>query len=253
MDIATAFYEDVPINPNDERYKERMAQVNEILEKLTSAEGGVQPTWRVVKVEPIPQISPREVRWRVGPIVNEIQASFVANRMHEQVFNEVFEPIPGKKGAHFTVWDRGMAAGVVKVEGVPVAAGIGAELNKTLTESNEGRFKGRWTGERPPMRVSQNNKLRICNIKLEVYSWEIAEEMVKKGLRIGEKNHKVEVWGKAPRKARPGTGRLPPSPKPTQTTNKRQTAWTPPRRSNRCFRCGREGHYIAQCPILNRE
>ena len=36
-----------------------------------------------------------------------------------------------------------MAAGVVKVEGVPVPAGIVAELNKTFSESNEGRFK-RW-------------------------------------------------------------------------------------------------------------
>ena len=122
----TAFYEDVPTNPNDGRYKKNMAQVNEILKKLTSVEGGAQPTWRVVKVEPIPQISQREVRWRVGPIVNEIQASFVANRMYEQVFSEVFEPISRKKGAHFTVWNRGMAAGVVKVEGVPVAAGIRA-------------------------------------------------------------------------------------------------------------------------------
>ena len=157
----------------------------------------------------------------MGPIVNKTQASFVANRMHKQVFDKVFEPIPGKKGAHFTLWDRGMAAGVVKVEVVPVVAGIGAKLNKTLSESNKGRFKGRWTGERPPMRVSQNNRLGTCNIKLEVYSWEIAEEMVKKGLKIGDKNHKVEVWGKAPRKARLGTGRLPPTPKPTQTTNKR--------------------------------
>ena len=63
--------------------------------------------------------------------------------MHEQVFNEVFEPILGKKGAHYTVWDRGMAAGVVKLEGVPVAPRIGAELNKMLSESKEGRFKGR--------------------------------------------------------------------------------------------------------------
>ena len=63
-----------------------------------------------------------------------------------------------------------MAAGVVKVQGVPVAAEIGAELNKMLSKRNEGRFKGRWTGKRPPMRVSQNNRLGICNIKLEVYS-----------------------------------------------------------------------------------
>ena len=31
IDIATAFYEDVPTNPNDERYKKKMVQVNEIL------------------------------------------------------------------------------------------------------------------------------------------------------------------------------------------------------------------------------
>ena len=70
VNIATAFYEDVPTNPNDERYKKKMAKVNEILQKWTLAEVEVQPTWRVVKVEPIPQISPREVSWRVGPIVN---------------------------------------------------------------------------------------------------------------------------------------------------------------------------------------
>ena len=80
-----------------------MDQVNEVLKKLTSAEGETQPTWRVVKVEPIPQISPREVRWTVGLIVNETQASFVAKRMHDQVFSEVFEPIPSKRGAHYTV------------------------------------------------------------------------------------------------------------------------------------------------------
>ena len=30
VDVATAFYEDVPTNPNDERYNKKMAQVNEI-------------------------------------------------------------------------------------------------------------------------------------------------------------------------------------------------------------------------------
>ena len=72
--------------------------------------------------------------------------------MHEQVFNEMFEPILEKKKAHYTVWDRGMAAEVVKVEGEPVAAGIGAELTKILSEYNEGEFKERWIGERPLIR-----------------------------------------------------------------------------------------------------
>ena len=103
------------------------------------------------------------------------------------------------------------------------------------------------------MRVSQNNRLGTCNIKLEVNSWVIAEEMVKKDSKIGDKNHKVEVWGEVPRKARPGTGRLPHSLKPTQTINKRQTTWTAPRRSNRCFRCTREGDFIVQCSVLSGE
>ena len=77
--------------------------------------------------------------------------------------------------------------------------------------------------------------------------------MVKKGFRIGDKTHKVEVWGKPPRKAKPGKGLLPPTPKPPIQTNKRQNSWTPPRRSNKCFRCGIEGHYIAQCPLLRQD
>ena len=68
-----------------------------------------------------------------------------------------------------------------------------------------------------------------------------------------DKTHKVEVWGKPPRKAKPGTGLLPPTPKPPIQINKRQNSWTPPRRSNKCFRCGIEEHYIAQCPLLRQD
>ena len=77
--------------------------------------------------------------------------------------------------------------------------------------------------------------------------------MVKKGLRIGDKTHKVEVWGKPPRKVKSRTGLLPPTPKAPVQTNKRQNSWTPPRRSNKCFRCGIEGHYFAQCPLLRQD
>ena len=74
---------------------------------------------------------------------------------------------------------------------IPVSAGLGEELMKILRDNNEGRFNGRWTGERPPIRVSQNTRTGTGNIKLQLFSWEIAEELVKKGLRIGDKTHKV--------------------------------------------------------------
>ena len=77
--------------------------------------------------------------------------------------------------------------------------------------------------------------------------------MVEKGLRIGEKTHKMEVWGKPAKKAKPGTGLLPSTPKALTQTNKRQISRTPPKRSNKCFRCGIEGHYIAQCLFLRQD
>ena len=241
MDIATAFFADVPQNPKDPRIKAKMDKANEVLEKLTSGGGIDHPTFRVLKLEPIPQISLREMRWRIGPISNDVQASYVAKQMTEQVFPHVFTAVGGGKGIHYAVWDRGQAAGVVKVEGIPVAAGLGEEVMKVLRDNNQGRFNGRWTGERPPIRVSQNMRTGTGNIKLEGFGWEIAEEMVKKGLRTGDKTHKVEVWGKPPRKAKPGTGLFPPTPTPPTQTHKRQNSWTPPRRSNKCFRCGIEG------------
>ena len=111
--------------------------------------------------------------------------------MTEQLFPEVFTAVGGGKGIHYAVWDRGQAAGVVKVEGIPVSAGLREELMKILRDNNEGRFNGRWTGERPPIPVSQNTRTGTGNIKLQLFSWEIAEELVKKGLRIGDKTHKV--------------------------------------------------------------
>ena len=112
------------------------------------------PTVNVVKLEPIPQISLREMTWRIGPISYEMQASYVAKQITEEVFPQVFTAVGGGKGIHYAVWDRGQAAGIVKVEEIPVAAGLGEDLIKILRDNNEGRFNGRWTGERPPIRVS---------------------------------------------------------------------------------------------------
>ena len=191
--IATAFFADVPQDPKDPKIKAKMDKANEVLEQLTLRGGMNHPTFRVVKLEPIPQISLREMRWRIGPIFHEVQASYVAKQITKQVFPHVFTAVGGSKGIHYAVWDRGQAAGVVKVEGIPVAAGLGEELMKVLRDNNEGRFNGSWTGMRPPIRVSQNTRTGTANIKLEVFGWEIAEEMVKKGLRIGDTTHKVEV------------------------------------------------------------
>ena len=95
MDIATAFFADVPQDPKDPRIKAKMDKANEVLGKLTSGGGIDHPTFRVVKLEPIPQISLREMRWRIGPISHELQASYVAKQMTEQVFPEVFTAVGG--------------------------------------------------------------------------------------------------------------------------------------------------------------
>ena len=75
MDIATAFFADVPQDPKHPRIKAKMDKANEVLEKLTSGGGIDHPTFRVVTLEPIPHISLREMRWRIVPISNDVQAS----------------------------------------------------------------------------------------------------------------------------------------------------------------------------------
>ena len=224
VDIATAFLADVPQDPKDPKIQAKMYKANEVLKKLTSQGGVNHPTFRVVKLEAISQISLHEMRWRIGPIFHEMQASYVGKQMTEQVSPHVFTTVGGGKGIHYAVWDRGQAAGVVNVEAILVTTGLCEELMKVLRDNNKGKFNGRWTGEKPPIRVSQNTRTDTGNIKLEVFSWAIAEEMVKKGLRIGDKIHKVKVWGKPPRKAKLGTGLLPPTHKPPCKQTRGRTA-----------------------------
>ena len=61
----------------------------------------------------------------------------MGKHMTEQVFPHVLTAVEGGKGIHYAVWDRGQAAGVVKVEEIPVAARLGEELMKVLRDNNE--------------------------------------------------------------------------------------------------------------------
>ena len=90
MDIATAFFADVPQDAKDPRIKAKMDKANEVFEKMTSGGGSNHPTFRAVKLEPIPQISLHDMRWRLGPIYHEVQASYMARQMTELVFPHVF-------------------------------------------------------------------------------------------------------------------------------------------------------------------
>ena len=62
VDITTVFFADVPQDPKDPRIKAKMEKANEILEKLTSGGGVHHPTFRVVKLEPIPWISLQKIK-----------------------------------------------------------------------------------------------------------------------------------------------------------------------------------------------
>ena len=50
VDIATAFFADVPQDPKDPRIKAKIDKANEVLEKQTSGGGMNHPTFRVVKL-----------------------------------------------------------------------------------------------------------------------------------------------------------------------------------------------------------
>ena len=81
----------------------KIDKVNKVLEKLIIEGTMNHPTLQVVKLERIPQISLREMRWRIKPISYEVQASYVAKHMTEQLFPHVFTAIGGGKGIHYAV------------------------------------------------------------------------------------------------------------------------------------------------------
>ena len=60
-----------------------MDKANEVLEKVPSGAAVNHPTFRVVKLEPILQVSLHEIRWRIESISHEVQASDVSKQITE--------------------------------------------------------------------------------------------------------------------------------------------------------------------------
>ena len=65
---------------------------------------------------------------------------------------------------HYTFVDLGLLAGVVKVIGATMSAGVGKELTNNMISQNQNRLPNRWLGERPPARIRQNTKEGTGNI-----------------------------------------------------------------------------------------
>ena len=195
----------------------------------------------------VPQISPRETRWILGPIEDKIYAAEVAERFHKEVVPTVFGDT-----VHWTCIDLGKKAGMVKVIRVPVTPGVGMDLVSRMILYNQNHLTGRWRGERPAIRISQNNRENTGNIKLEVADWDVAKKLVMDGVMVGKKKCKVKLWAQSNRNTnKRRVGRFP-TPPPQHNTNKRPGTGNSPGRGFRCYGCGDGGHLIAQCTKKER-
>ena len=170
----------------------------------------------MLKTEPIPHISKREMLWRIRPVHYSLYFNEVARQFHEGVTPECFGD-----SIHYTCVGLGLSAGVVKVIGAPISAGVGKELTDNMILENHNSLPNRWRGERPPARLSQNTKEGTGNIKLEVESLEIAKMLVSSGIVIKGKKCQVELWGQPPKPKGKTTGSFH---TPTSTPVKRQNA-----------------------------
>ena len=198
-----------------------------------------------MRIEPVSQISAREMRWIVGPVPHGVYSAEVAERFHKEVIPDTF----GMDTVHYTCVDLGKKAGVVKVIGVPISTGVGMDLVTRMILDNQTHLPTRWRGERPAIGVSQNNREGTRNVKLEVASWDMAKKLVQEGIMIGKKKCKVELWGQTNRVTnRRKTGSFPSPPtQVAQNPPKRPWSGNSPGRGFRCYNCGEGGHLMAQC------
>ena len=124
VNIVTMHHQDVPTDVNTPTAKWAVNKANECLKKTTTDTSQSHPHWQVMRIEPVPQISAREMRWIVGPVPHGVYSAEVAERFHREVIPDTF----GIDTVHYTCVDLGKKAGVVKVIGVPISAGVGMDL-----------------------------------------------------------------------------------------------------------------------------
>ena len=77
------------------------------------------------------------MRWILGPIEHKIYAAEVAEKLHKEVVPTVF-----RDTGHKTCVDLGKKAGLVKVIGVPVTAGVGMDLVTKMILNNPNHLTG---------------------------------------------------------------------------------------------------------------
>ena len=185
------------------------------------------------------------MRWIVGPVPHVVYATEVADRFHKEVIPETF----GTDTAHYTYVDLGKKAGVVKVTGVPISAGVGIDLVTRMILDNQAHRLARGRGDRLAIGVSQNNREGTRNMKLGVASWDMAKKLVQEGVMVGKKKCKVELWGQTYRVTnRRRTGSFPTPPTlGIQNPPKRPWSGNSPSRGFRCYDCGEGGHPMAHC------
>ena len=78
LDIVTMHHADVPQDATEPGIKSKIAQVNYCQNKLTTGSNLGNPPWKVLKAEPNPHISKREMRWRIGPVHHSIYSKELA-------------------------------------------------------------------------------------------------------------------------------------------------------------------------------
>ena len=131
LDIVTMHHADVPQDATEPAIKSKIAQINDCLKKLTTGSNLGNSLWKVLKAEPIPHISKREMRRRIWPVHNSIYPKEEARQFHEGVIPECFGD-----SIHYTSLDLGHSAGMVKVVGAPISARVSKELTDNIILEN---------------------------------------------------------------------------------------------------------------------